>query len=79
MKFKRDENLPELVRATLDGLGQDAHTVAEERLSGADDNAVFQASVGEGRVLITLDLDSSDIRTYPPESHAGIRVLRPAT
>ena len=32
MKFKLDENLPELVRESLSELGHDAHTVAEEGL-----------------------------------------------
>ena len=30
MKFKLDENLPELARESLSELGHDAHTVAEE-------------------------------------------------
>lgn len=79
MKFKLDENVPVLVHATLVGLGQDAHTAADEQLSGANDDAILEASVTEERVLITLDLDFSDIRAYPPGSHAGIWVLRPAS
>lgn len=69
MKFKLDENVPALVHATLVGSGHDAHTVAEEQLAGANDDAVLEASLAEGRVLITLDLDFSDIRAYPPGSH----------
>ncbi len=79
MKFKLDENLPELVREALRELGHDVHTVADEGLSGAADDAVLGACGAEGRVLITLDLDFSDIRSYPPGSHPGIWVLRPAT
>jgi hypothetical protein len=30
-------------------------------------------------VLVTFDLDFSDIRLYPPSSHSGIWVLRPQT
>lgn len=30
----------------------------------------------EGRVLVTLDLDFADIRTYPPEEYSGVIVLR---
>ena len=51
MKFKLDENLPELVRVALNELGHDAHTVADERLSGARYETVLQASV-EKRVRI---------------------------
>lgn len=78
MKLKLDENLPELVSTALANLGHDAHTVAEELLAGASDHEVLKASVTESRVLITLDLDFADIRAYPPGTHAGIWVLRPA-
>lgn len=78
MKFKLDENLPELVRDALRELGCDAHTVAQEQLSGAQDATVLQACIVEGRVLITLDLDFADIRAYPPGTHPGIWVLRPS-
>ena len=77
MKFKLDENLPELAGQKLRELGHDVHTVADEGLQGAEDPAVLQASVSEDRVLVTLDLDFADIRTYPPGTHAGIWVLRP--
>jgi predicted nuclease of predicted toxin-antitoxin system len=78
VKFKLDENLPELVHTTLVALGHDAHTAAGEQLAGAADDQILAASVAEARVLITLDLDFSDIRAYPPGSHAGIWVLRPS-
>jgi hypothetical protein len=71
VKFKLDENLPELVHTALVGLGHDTHTVAEEQLAGATDAAVIRASTAEGRVLVTLDLDFADIRAYSPGSHAG--------
>jgi predicted nuclease of predicted toxin-antitoxin system len=77
VKFKLDENLPELVSETLKALGHHAHTVADEQLAGAADEAVLQACVVESRILITLDLDFSDIRAYPPGSYPGIWVLRP--
>jgi predicted nuclease of predicted toxin-antitoxin system len=78
VKFKLDENLPLLVRQTLLSLGFDVHTVADEGLAGAPDQDVLKACVAEERVLITLDLDFSDIRAYPPGTHRGIWVLRPS-
>lgn len=78
MKFKLDENLPDLVRETLHAAGHDAHTVADEGLAGAADDAVLAACQTEERVLITLDLDFSNIQAYPPGSHLGIWLLRPA-
>lgn len=77
LKFKLDENLPDLVRESLGALGLDVHTVAGEQLSGASDEVVLRACIAENRVLITLDLDFSDIRAYPPGSYPGIWVLRP--
>ncbi len=77
VKFKLDENLPALVLESLTELGHDAHTVADEGLSGAQDKAVLQACIVEDRILITLDLDFSDIRAYRPGSYPGIWVLRP--
>ena len=40
MRFKLDENLPEIVREVLGDLGNDAHTVAQELLGGAADELV---------------------------------------
>lgn len=78
MKLKLDENIPELASVRGRELGHDVHTVADENLSGADDQTVLRAAVSESRILVTLDLDFADIRTYPPGTHAGIWVLRPA-
>lgn len=78
MKFKLDENLPELVGDSLSALGHDAHTVAQESLSGAHADTVLRACVAEDRILITLDLDFSDIRADPPGSYPGVWVLRPS-
>lgn len=77
LKFKLDENIPELVRASLTALGLDTHGVHDEGLAGAADARLLQACIAEGRVLITLDLDFADIRAYPPGSYPGIWVLRP--
>lgn len=77
MKFKLDENIPELVRVSLTARGLDTHGVHDEGLAGAADARLLQACIAEDRILITLDLDFADIRAYPPGSHPGIWVLRP--
>ena len=51
----------------------------DEQLGGHADPRVFDASQAEDRILITFDLDFSDIRVYPPATHTGIWVLRPYT
>jgi predicted nuclease of predicted toxin-antitoxin system len=77
VRVKLDENLPHDLAATLRRDGHDVHTVVEEQLAGESDPAVA-AATGEGRILLTLDLGIGDLRRYPPGSHAGILVLRPA-
>ena len=44
---------------------------------GKPDPQVESVCQTEQRVLVTLDLDFSDIRTYPPSQYLGIIVLRP--
>jgi predicted nuclease of predicted toxin-antitoxin system len=76
MKFKIDENLPNEIADLLIGIGHDAKTVKEERLTGIKDSALIDICKRENRVIVTLDTDFSDIRIYPPQEYAGIIVLR---
>jgi len=76
MRFKVDENLPVELADRLTGLGHDAKTVKDELLQGVDDPHLIEAYVREKRILVTLDVDFSDIRTYPPQDNEGIVVLR---
>lgn len=78
LRFKLDENLPRRVEPALLELGHEVHTALFENLSGAEDPTLLAACIAEDRVLVTLDLDFSDIRTYPPSAHRGIWVLRPS-
>ncbi len=48
----------------------------EQHLGGENDPKIASICRVEKRVLITLDTDLSDIRTYPPGKFAGIVVLR---
>jgi predicted nuclease of predicted toxin-antitoxin system len=79
VRFKLDENLPRDAEALLRDSGHDVQTVIEERLGGNPDSLVLTACRTEDRVLVTFDLDFSDIRLYPPASHSGIWILRPHT
>lgn len=78
MRFKLDEYLPLEMKAALAAHQHDSETVADEEMSGSVDPDVMQACRAENRALLTLDLDFSDIRTYPPENCQGIIVFRPA-
>ena len=78
MKLKLDENLPHDLAAELGRRGNNVHTVVEEQLAGESHPVVVAAATDEGRMLLTLDRGIGDLRRYPPGSHAGIVVLRPA-
>jgi predicted nuclease of predicted toxin-antitoxin system len=76
MRFKIDENLHDDVAALLAAHGHDVHTCHTEGLRGCHDDELAERCQREDRVIITLDLDFSDIRLYPPAEYAGIIVLR---
>jgi predicted nuclease of predicted toxin-antitoxin system len=78
MRFKIDEHLPVEIKELLTHHQHDAVTVPDEDMGGAVDPDVAQACQKEARALVTLDLDFSDIRAYPPEEYQGIIVFRPA-
>lgn len=76
MRFKIDENMPVDAAKLIQQYNYDVHTVFDENMSGAGDKDVFKACIDEKRILITLDLDFSDIWTYPPKETSGIIVIR---
>ena len=77
MRFKVDENLPVEIADLLREAGNDAATVMDEHLAGRPDPDVASVCQAEQRAILTLDLDFSDIRSYPPEDYSGLIVLRP--
>jgi len=76
MQFKTDENLPGEVAVLLRQQGHNARSVHDQGLSGATDAKLIDTCQAESRILVTLDTDFADIRTYPPGAHVGIIVLR---
>jgi predicted nuclease of predicted toxin-antitoxin system len=76
MLFKVDENLHEEVADLLRQQGHDAVTVYDQQMQGQVDDNVAAVCRLEGRVIVTQDLDFSNILTYPPQDYAGIIVLR---
>ncbi len=76
MRFKIDENLPVEVAELLREEGHEAETVLEQGLGGRGDPDIASVCQRQSLVLITLDTDFSDIRSYPPEQFSGLIVLR---
>jgi predicted nuclease of predicted toxin-antitoxin system len=77
MKFKLDQNLGERTRSVFRDAGHDTETIRDEGLSGATDDTIFAHCRAEGRCLVTLDLDFSNVLRYPPYDTPGIIVLKP--
>ena len=76
MKFKLDENLPVDAANMLNQHGFEAHTVYDEKVAGCSDDHLIDLCTSEQRILLTLDMDFSDIRKYPPNHYWGIIVIR---
>src|SRR5580698_3546745 len=76
MKIKLDENLPTDLVDVLVSCNHDVHTVPDESLTGQDDAVIFSRVSSERRLLLTQDLDFSDIRKFAPGSHSGIVLIR---
>ncbi len=76
IQFKIDENLPVDAAVLLQEGGYYAETVFDEGNQGSPDTDLLQVCRQENRVLVTLDLDFADIRSYPPNEYPGLIVLR---
>jgi predicted nuclease of predicted toxin-antitoxin system len=81
MKLFADECVYQKTVEAIQNWGHDITTARDVGLSGKSDEQIFAYAVKEGRILITADLDFSNIRYYHPKEHWGIIVLkiRPAT
>jgi hypothetical protein len=76
MKLKLDENLPESLLSELSALGHDVDNVRQEALAGQADTDIWRAAQRVERLLITQDLDFSDIREFAPGTHHGLMLVR---
>ncbi len=76
VKLKTDENIPTEAVDLLREAGHDVATVFDQSLGGRTDPEIASVCQREGRVLMTLDTDFADIRTYPPSDYPGLIVLR---
>jgi predicted nuclease of predicted toxin-antitoxin system len=76
MRLKLDENLPIELAEPFRRAGHDAVTVLDQSLGGVKDLSLASECLREARAIVTLDMDFSDIRTYPPSRYPGIVVFR---
>lgn len=76
MRLKLDENLPVALAETLRHLSHDVDTTQDEGLTGHFDSYIWNAAQVAQRMLITQDLDFSDLRLYEPGKHHGLMLVR---
>jgi predicted nuclease of predicted toxin-antitoxin system len=76
MRIKLDENLPVGLVGDLQALGHDVDTVPSEALAGRPDPDVWKGAQAAMRMLVTQDLDFSDIRVFGPGTHHGLVLVR---
>jgi predicted nuclease of predicted toxin-antitoxin system len=76
VRLKLDENLGRRAAALLRAEGHDVSTVHEQAMSSATDAEILETCQGEGRALVTLDMDFANRLRFEPSAGAGIAVLR---
>jgi predicted nuclease of predicted toxin-antitoxin system len=78
LKVIVDEDLPRQAVQLLREHGHDAASVVEQGMGGWKDPSLWIAIQKDERYLVTGDKGFGDIRVYPPGTHRGILLLRPA-
>jgi predicted nuclease of predicted toxin-antitoxin system len=76
MKLLADECVYKATVDLLRSWGHDVHTAQDAGLAGKPDDEILAYAIGHERVLVTIDLDFSNIRHYPPKTHKGIIVAK---
>lgn len=69
-------NLPTILVEDLVELGHDIDTAMSEGLAGHEDPEVWSGAQAAGRMLLTQDLDFSDVRVFAPDTHPGLVLVR---
>lgn len=76
MKLLLDADIPRSFLSNLKAEGFDVTDVRDMPDQPIPDEAIFNLASRERRILITRDLDFSNILHYPPSKSSGIIVLR---
>jgi len=76
VRFLIDANLPRLTAALLRSLGHQVEFARDIGLAAAPDQDIAAHAKRTDAVLLTRDLDFSNIRQYPPQDHPGLVILR---
>jgi predicted nuclease of predicted toxin-antitoxin system len=76
MNIFADECVYKVTVDRLRSWGHDVLTAQEAGLAGKPDEEILAYAIRYERVLITIDMDFSNIRHYTPKSHKGIIVAK---
>lgn len=71
-----DENIPKSVQRWLEDLGHDVVRPSDVGLKGVKDNIIIEAAIGDGRVIVTLDLDFAEIYYGSTRDKIAVVVIR---
>lgn len=76
MRIKLDECVDARLAVLLRQAGHEARTVRDQGLHGIEDPVLYEHCTSEEHVLVTLDLDFSNVLRFPSERTPGLVVLR---
>ena len=76
MRIKLDENVDARLAMLLKKAGHDTNTIQEQNLRGTEDKALYDICKVDDHILVSLDLDFSNVLRFPPEGTPGVVVLR---
>ena len=76
MRFLADMGVPGSVILKLRQRGHDAVHLREQDLQRLPDDEIFQKAIVENRILLTFDLDFSEIVALSGDENVGIVVFR---
>ena len=76
MSFLLDHCVPNKFLNLLKSWGYTATAVNQHIAADSDDSDVIQLAQKLDAVLVTVDMDFSNIFDYPPQNYAGIVVIR---
>lgn len=75
-KFKLDENIPKSSLSIFSSKGVNAENVYNEGVSGCTDKKLIKICEKENRILVSQDLDFSDINLLRNTKIRGVVILR---
>ncbi|UCG11896.1 MAG: DUF5615 family PIN-like protein, partial [Deltaproteobacteria bacterium] len=76
MRFLADMGVPGSVIVMLRQRGHDAVHLREQDLQKLPDDEMFQKAIAENRILLTFDLDFSEMVALSGNENVGIVVFR---